>query len=71
MISKAAIAARFTISVAVADMEAICTGFARPVSKGPTTVMPPSCWSILVEIEAEWAAGITNTLADAVNRQNG
>ncbi len=33
--SKAAIAARLTMSVAVADMDAICTGFASPVSSGP------------------------------------
>jgi hypothetical protein len=41
----------------VADMEAICTGRSSPVISGPTTVTPPNCCSILVEMEAECAAG--------------
>ena len=50
-------AARLRISEAVADMEAICTGRSSPVISGPTTVTPPNCCSILVEMEAECAAG--------------
>ena len=38
---------------------------------GPITVAPPSSCSILVEIEAEWKAGMTSTLAGPVRRQNG
>jgi sugar/nucleoside kinase (ribokinase family) len=41
----------------------ICTGLSRPTSSGPITVAPPSSCSILVEIEAEWNAGMTSTLA--------
>jgi hypothetical protein len=35
------------------------------------TVEPPSSCSILVEIEAEWNAGMTSTLAVPDRRQNG
>ena len=34
-------------------------------------VAPPSSFSILVEIEAAWNAGMTSTLAVSVRRQNG
>ena len=33
---------------------------------GPITVAPPSSCSILVEIEAEWNAGMTSTFAGPV-----
>ena len=49
------------MSLVVADIEAICTEPAMPVSSGPITVTQSSCWSILVEIEAECAAGMTGT----------
>ena len=49
----------------------ICTGRSRPTSSGPITVAPPSSCSILVEIAAEWNAGITSTLAGPDNRLNG
>ena len=35
------------------------------------TVAPPSSCSSLVEIEAEWNAGMISTLAGPVSRQNG
>ena len=37
----------------------------------PDHVAPPSSCSILVEIEAEWKAGMISTLAVSVRRQNG
>ena len=49
----------------------ICTGRSSPTSIGPITVAPPSSCSSLVEIEAEWNAGMISTLAGPVSRQNG
>ena len=43
----------------------------RPTSIGPITLAPPSSISILVEIEAEWYAGMISTLAGPDRRQNG
>jgi hypothetical protein len=60
-----------TMSESLAPSETICTGLSRPTSSGPITVEPPSSCSILVEIEAEWNAGMTSTLAGPDRRQNG
>ena len=57
--------------VSLAPSCTICTGRSSPTSSGPITVAPPSSCSILVEIEAEWNAGITSTLAGPDRRQNG
>ena len=38
---------------------------------GPMTVAPASSCIILVEMEAEWKAGMTSTLAGPDRRQNG
>ena len=38
---------------------------------GPMTVAPPSSISILVEMEAEWNAGMISTVAGPDKRQNG
>ena len=59
------------VGVLGAEIETICTGLSRPTSSGPITVEPPSSCSILVEIEAEWNAGMTSTLAGPDRRQNG
>ena len=59
------------ISLTEAPSDTICTDFSRPTSSGPITVAPPSVCSILVEIAAEWNAGITSTLAGPDSRQNG
>src|SRR5947199_1249239 len=67
----AASAAMLTRSESVVASCTICTGMSRPTSSGPITVAPPSSWSILVEIEAEWNAGMISTLAGPDNRQNG
>ena len=61
----------FTMSLSFADIDTICTGLLRPTSSGPMTVEPPSSCSILVEIEAEWKAGMTSTLAGPDRRQKG
>src|ERR1700722_13538259 len=54
-----------------ADSGQICTGFDRPTRIGPTTVAPPSAWTSLVEMDAEWMAGMIRTLASLVRRMNG
>src|SRR6185503_9820886 len=56
---NAASAAMLTSCASLAPSCTICTGRSRPTSSGPITVAPTSSWSILVEIEAEWNAGIT------------
>src|SRR4029077_5038513 len=67
----AASAAMFTTSVSFDDKFTICTELSSPTSNGPMTVAPPSVCSILVEIAAEWNAGITSTLAGPERRQSG
>ena len=52
-----------TRSVSFDDKFTICTELSSPTSSGPITVAPPSSCSILVEIEAEWNAGMTSTFA--------
>src|ERR1700730_2072823 len=68
---NAAIAAMLTSWASLADSGTICTERSRPTSIGPITVAPPSSISILVEIEAEWNAGMISTLAGPDSRQNG
>ena len=68
---KAARPAMLTRSLSVADRPTICTGRSSPTSSGPITVAPPSSCSILVEIAAEWSAGMTSTLAGPDRRENG
>src|SRR5712691_7834179 len=70
-ILNAAIAAMLTRSESFADSDTICTDLSSPTSNGPITVAPPSSCSILVEIEAEWNAGMIRTLATSVSRLNG
>ena len=60
-----------TMSLSLALSGTICTGLFRPTMSGPMTVEPPSSYSILVELEAEWNAGMTSTLAGPDKRQNG
>ena len=48
--------------------DTICTGFSSPTSSGPITVAPPSAWTSLAEMAAEWMAGMTRTLAGLVRR---
>ena len=54
-----------------ADRAQICTDFPSPSSSGPTEVTPPRRLVSLVEMEAEWIAGITSTLASSVRRTKG
>src|SRR5262249_24091726 len=68
---NAASAAMLTSSESVAARPTICTGRSSPTSSGPITVAPPSSCSILVEIAAEWNAGMISTLAGPDSRQNG
>src|SRR5262249_1837786 len=68
---NAASAAMFTSWASLADSGTICTGRSRPTRIGPITVAPPSSCTSLVEIEAEWNAGMISTLAGPVRRQNG
>jgi len=60
-----------TRSESVAVRRTICTDLSSPTSSGPITVAPPSSCSSLVDIEAEWNAGMISTLAGPDNRQNG
>ena len=57
--------------VSLADSGTIWTGRSSPTRIGPITVAPPSSCSSLVEIEAEWNAGMISTVAGPDNRQNG
>src|SRR3954465_11449840 len=68
---KAAGAAMLTSCASLAESGTICTGRSRPTRIGPMTVAPPSSCNSLVEIEAEWNAGMISTLAGPVRRQNG
>src|SRR5438034_11784847 len=68
---NAASAAMLTSWVSLAESGTICTGRSRPTRIGPITVAPPSSRSSLVEIEAEWNAGMMSTLAGPDKRQNG
>ena len=68
---NAASAAMLTSWVSFADSGTICTGRSSPTSIGPITVAPPSSCRSLVEIEAEWNAGMISTLAGPDRRQNG
>src|SRR5258708_3126154 len=70
-ILNAAIAAMLTRSESFADSGTICTDLSNPTRSGPITVAPPSSCSILVEIEAEWNAGMIRTFATFVSRLNG
>ena len=54
-----------------ADSGEICTDLERPSRIGPTTVASPRACTSLVEIEAEWIAGMISTLAGPVRRMNG
>ncbi len=54
-----------------ADSGQICTDLERPTRIGPTTVAEPRVCSSLVEIEAEWIAGMISTLAESERRMNG
>src|SRR6476646_937926 len=60
-----------TRSVSLADRLTICTDRSRQTNSGPITWAPPSSCSILVEIAAEWNAGMIRTLAGPDRRQNG
>ena len=60
-----------TTSLSLAPSGQICTECVRPTSIGPISVAPPSSFSILVEIEAEWNAGMISTLAVSDRRQKG
>src|SRR6266511_2527050 len=60
-----------TRSISLADRPTICTGLSKPTNSGPITVAPPSSCSILVEMDAEWNAGMTSTLAGPDRRQKG
>src|SRR6266508_36258 len=68
---NAASAAILMSWASLAESGTICTGRSSPTRIGPITVAPPSSCSILVEIEAEWNAGMINTLAGPDRRQNG
>src|SRR4051794_19128204 len=69
--SNAASAAMLTIWRSFADNCTICTGRSSPTRMGPMTVAPPSSCRSCVEIDAEWKAGMTSTLAGPLSRQNG
>ena len=60
-----------TMSVSLAPNQQICTECDRPTRIGPMMVAPASSFSILVEIEAAWNAGMISTFAVSVRRQNG
>src|SRR5215208_5038154 len=68
---NAASAAILTSCALLAESGTICTGRSSPTRIGPITVAPPSSCSSLVEIEAEWNAGMISTVAGPDNRQNG
>ena len=68
---KLAIAAMLTISESFAPNETIWIAFSNPTINGPMTVAPPSSCNIRVEMAAEWKAGMINTLAVSLRRQNG
>src|SRR5262249_34293914 len=68
---KAASAAMLTRWESFGDSDTICAGRSSPTRIGPITVAPPSSCSILVEIEAEWNAGMISTFAGPDRRQNG
>ena len=69
--SYAAIAAILSNSEEVHPMRTIWTDLDIPISIGPITVAPPSSPNIFVEMEAEWIAGMTNTLALSLRREKG
>src|SRR5262249_52705380 len=68
---NAASGAILTGWASVAESGTICTDRSRPARIGPSNVAPPSSCSSLVEIEAEWNAGMISTLAGPERRQNG
>src|SRR6516165_6079691 len=68
---NAASAAIFTSWASLAESGTICTDRSSPTRIGPITVAPPSSCNSLVEIEAEWNAGMISTLAGPERRQNG
>ena len=57
--------------LSLADSGTICTARSSPTRIGPITVAPPSYCKSLVEIEAEWNAGMIRTFAGPDSRQNG
>src|SRR5262249_48918905 len=68
---NAASAAILTSWASLAASGTIWTDRSSPTRIGPITVAPPSSCSSLVEIEAEWNAGMISTLAGPDRRQNG
>src|SRR5258706_130242 len=68
---NAASAAILTSWASFAESGTICTDRSSPTRIGPITVAPPSSCNSLVEIEAEWNAGMISTLAGPDRRQNG
>src|SRR5262249_25188511 len=68
---NAASAAILTSWASLAESGTICTDRSSPTRIGPITVAPPSSCSSLVEIEAEWNAGMISTFAGPESRQNG
>src|SRR5262249_54969919 len=60
---NAASAAMLTSWASLAESGTICTDRSSPTRIGPITVAPPSSCNSLVEIEAEWNAGMISTLA--------
>src|SRR6478672_5552619 len=68
---NAASAAILTSWASLAESGTICTDRSSPTRIGPITVAPPSSCNSLVEIEAEWNAGMISTLAGPDRRQNG
>src|SRR5262249_35637064 len=68
---NAASAAILTSWASLAESGTICTDRSSPTRIGPMTVAPPSSCNSLVEIEAEWNAGMISTLAGPDRRQNG
>src|SRR5262249_51223177 len=67
----ASCAAILTSWASLAESGTICTDRSSPTRIGPMTVAPPSSCNSLVEIEAEWNAGMISTLAGPDRRQNG
>src|SRR6185437_6412565 len=71
LISYAAITAVLKISLILALSGAIWMERSKPTSSGPITETPPTCCNSLVEMDAEWMAGMMRTFAVSVRRQNG
>src|SRR5262249_46282425 len=68
---NAASAAILTSWASLAESGTICTDRSNPTRIGPITVAPPSSCNSLVDIDAEWNAGMIRTLAGPDRRQNG